>query len=45
MNNNNSNFNQDSDHMSDDDDFKGEISRRKFLRQQASFLHQEEICY
>ena len=26
-------------------DFEEELSRRNFLREQASFLHQEDICY
>ena len=42
---NNCNSTQDSDHMSDDDDFEEELSRRKFLREQSSFLQQEEIRY
>ena len=42
---NNCNSTQDSNHMSDDDDFEEELSRRKFLREQATFLHQEEIRY
>ena len=34
-----------SDDMSDDDNFEEELSRQKFLREQASFLCQEEIYY